>query len=150
MVRREKKGLVELLIWLKSSDDYVSRVEGLVNQRTHRQGIMSIKRQVHFCQDFKKPLEQRAPRNVRILPRGFLPQERTLGSVKVYGSSVNNGGRSDNFSVKHQEKGWPKMSGCLDREVTVQKIKQVGLSSAGNDENGDNFQEGQKVKVGNC
>ena len=50
----------------------------------------------------------------------------------------------------HQDKGWPKMTGYLDREITVQVIKQVGLSSAGNDENGDNLQEGQKVKVGDC
>ena len=135
MVQREKKDLVELLTWLKSSNDYVSRVERLVNQRTHRQGIMSIKRQVHFGQDFKIPLVQRAPRNVRILPRGFLPQERKLGnyvcadSERVYGSSINNGGRSDNFSVKHQEKGWLKRSRYLDREVMAQEIKQTSLSS---------------------
>ena len=66
MVQREKKDLVELLTWLKSSNDYVSRVERLVNQRTHRQGIMSTKRRRHFGQDFKIPLVQRAPRNVRM------------------------------------------------------------------------------------
>ena len=43
----------------------------------------------------------------------------------------------------HQDKGSPKMTSYLDREVTVQVIKQVGLSSAGNDEYGDNFQAGQ-------
>ena len=58
MVQREKKDLVELLTWLKSSNDYVSRVERLVNQRTHRQR--------YFGQDFKIPLVQRAPRNVRM------------------------------------------------------------------------------------
>ena len=63
MVRREEKDLVELLSWLKSSNDYVSRVERLVNQRTHRQR--------YFGQDFKIPLVQRAPRNARMSgPRG--------------------------------------------------------------------------------
>ena len=39
----------------------------------------------------------------------------------------------------HQDKGWSKMTGYLDREVTVQVIKQVNLSSAGNDEYDNNF-----------
>ena len=42
----------------------------------------------------------------------------------------------------HQDKGWPKMTNYLDREVTVQEIRQVGFSSAGNDEYDNNFQAG--------
>ena len=129
----EKKGSVKLLVWLKSSEDYVTRDGELVNQKAYRQGVVSIKRQVYFCQDFGKPLEQRTPRNAKILPRGLLSQERTQGSENVYrGKSV----------FKHQEKGWPNMTGCLDQEVTVQVIKQVGLSSVGNNDKGDNFQVG--------
>ena len=174
MVQREKKGLVELLevkkgamfLIAKSSEDCVSSLVRLVDQRTHRQ--------VHFGQDLEKPLEQRASRNSRTLPRmrRWLPQDfssildripgncvyapisgenqlESADSVRVYGSSINNGGRSDNFSVKHHEKGWPIMSGCLDQEVTVQEIMQVGLSSAGNNEDGDNFQAGIDVDSNN-
>ena len=88
---------------------------------------------VEFDQDLKKLLEQKAPRNVRM--RGFLPQnflsilDSVPGLASVYGSGINNEGRSDNLSVKYQEKGWPKMLTCLDREVTIQEIKQTGLSS---------------------
>ena len=130
----DKKGSVELLVWLMSSQDCVSRVEELVNQRTQRQGVESIKGQVYFCQNSGKPLEQRTPHNVKILLRGFLSQERTRDPEKVYeGKSV----------FKHQEKGWPNMTGCLNQEVTVQVIKQVGLSSTENNEYGNNFQTGQ-------
>ena len=80
MIQCEKKGLVKLPVWLKTSKNYVD-------------DVMSIKRRVHFCQDFKKPLEQRTPRNARILPKGFLSQERTQGSENMYR------GKSDNFQV---------------------------------------------------
>ena len=117
----DRKSSVELLVWLKSSQDYVSRVEELVNQRTQRQGVESIKGQVYFCQNSGKPLEQRTPHNVKILLRGFLSQERTRDPENVYeGKSV----------FKHQEKGWPNMTGILNQEVTVQVIKQVGFSLA--------------------
>ena len=110
----ERKGSVKLLVWSKSSKDYVSRDGELVNQKTYRQGVVSTKRQVYFCQDFGKPIKQRTPRTAKILPRGLLSQERTQGSESVYrGKSV----------FKHQEKGWPNMTGCLDQEVTVQVIK---------------------------
>ena len=127
----EKKGSVKLSVWLKSSEDYVTRE--LVNQKAYRQGVVSIKKQVYFCQNFGKPLEQRTPRNAKILSRGLLSQERTQGSESVYRSKS---------VFKHQEKGWPNMTGCLDQEVTVQVIKQVGLSSVGNNDKGDNFQVG--------
>ena len=166
MVRREKKDLVELLIWLKSSNDYVSRVERLVNQRTDRQGIMSIKRQVNFGQDLEKLLEQRAPCVIRILPRkrGFLSQDFSSSnyvyalipgenlikkaiSVGENDSSINNRGNSDNFSVKQHEKVWSRMLGCLDQEIAVQKIMQAGLSSIGIGVNGNNSQDDQKVEA---
>ena len=62
-----------------TSQDYVSRVEELVNQRTQRQGVESIKGQVYFCQNSGKTLEHRAPHNVKILLRAFLSQERIRG-----------------------------------------------------------------------
>ena len=54
-VQQEKKNLVELLTWLKSSNDYVSKIEKLVNQRTHRQR--------YFGRNFRIPLVQRVPYN---------------------------------------------------------------------------------------
>ena len=57
-VQREKKDLVDLLTWLKSSNDYVSRVEKLVNQRTHRQR--------YFGQNFRIPLVQRTSHTIRV------------------------------------------------------------------------------------
>ena len=88
---------------------------------------------VEFDQDLEKLLEQRAPRDIRM--RGFLPQNFLLildsvpGLAGVHGSGINDEDRSDDFSVRHQEKGWLRMLGYLDREVTVQEIKQAGLSS---------------------
>ena len=105
-------------------------VEGIISQRSIG------KRQVHFCQNFKEQLEQRTLRNIRILPRGVLSQERTQGSKGVYR------GISDNFFA-HQEKRWPEITSCLDWKEAVQVIQQGGLSSAGDNEYGDNFQAGQ-------
>ena len=65
-VQQEKKNLVELLTWLKSSNDYVSRVEELVNQRTRRQR--------YFGRNFRIPLVQKAPCNSK------LPGARDNGS----------------------------------------------------------------------
>ena len=58
MVQREKKDLIELLTWLKSSNDYVSRVEELVTQRTHRQR--------YFGQNYRAPLVQRTSNTARV------------------------------------------------------------------------------------
>ena len=51
-------------------------------------------------------------------------------------------GIGDNLFA-HQEKRWPEITSCLDRKEAVQVIKQGGLSSAGDNEYGDNFQAGQ-------
>ena len=72
-VHRERRKLAELLTWLTSSNDYVSRVERLVNQRTHRQRYLG--------QKFRKPLIQKAPRNVRVSEsEGYGPGNLATGS----------------------------------------------------------------------
>ena len=48
--------------------------------------------------------------------------------ASVHGSGIKDEGRSDNLFARHQEKGWLRMLRCLDLEVTVQEIKQAGLS----------------------
>ena len=76
-VHRERRELAELLTWLKSSNDYVSRVERLVNQRTHRQRYLG--------QNFRKPLVQKAPRNVRVSgSKGYSPGNLATGSHFKY------------------------------------------------------------------
>ena len=76
-VYREWGELAELLTWLKSSNDYVSRVERLVNQRTHRQRYLG--------QNFRKPLVQKAPRNVRVSgSKGYSPGNLATGSHFKY------------------------------------------------------------------
>ena len=84
---------------------------------------------VEFDQDLEKRLEQKAPRNVRM--EGFFLSilYGVLGLASVHDSNINDEGRSDDFSVRHQEKGWLRMLRYLDREATVQEIKQAGLSS---------------------
>ena len=57
-VQQEKRNLLDLLTWLKSSNDYVSRIEELVNQRTRRQR--------YFGRNFRIPLVQRAPCNSKV------------------------------------------------------------------------------------
>ena len=53
------------------------------------------------------------------------------------------GAEAITFMSRIERRDGLKMSGCLDQEVPVQEIRQAGLSSAGNDEDGDNFQAGQ-------
>ena len=89
--------------------------------------------EVEFDRDLEKLLEQRVPRNVGI--RRFLPQnflmilDRVLGLASVHNSGINDEDKSGNSSARHQKKRWLRMLRCLDRKVTVQEIKQAGLSS---------------------
>ena len=123
MVQCEEKDLVELLeqsnnssvkqhekVWSRRSGciDQVIVIQEVIQTGLSSTGIdmdgnnFQDDQKVEFDQDLEKLLERKAPCNVRM---------------------------RDNFSVRHQEKGWPRLLRCLDREVMVQQIKQAGLSS---------------------
>ena len=137
-------------------DDHELGLKKLMDQKGHKQRGMSIRKQVHLYQGLEELLEQSDNFSVKqhekvwsrrsgcmnqiiaiqeVIQTGFSSTSADKGDnnfqdslASVHGSGIKDEGRSDNLFARHQEKGWLRMLRCLDLEVTVQEIKQAGLS----------------------
>ena len=138
-------------------DDHESGLKKLMDQKGRKQRGMSIRKQVHLYQGLEELLEQSDNFSVKQHEKVWSRRSGCMNQViaiqeviqtglsstgvdkdgnnsqdslaSMHDSSINDKGRSDNLFVKRQEKEWFRRLRCLNQEIRVQKIKQVGLPS---------------------